>query len=67
MEPREALGFGALLLALGVGYLATTVGWLPAALTALSAAAYLLAYTPLKFALVPRDDRGRVPRARSRR
>jgi protoheme IX farnesyltransferase len=48
MEPREALGFGALLLALGVGYLATTVGWLPAALTALSAAAYLLAYTPLK-------------------
>jgi heme o synthase len=48
MEPREALGFGALLLALGVGYLAATVGWLPAALTALSAAAYLLAYTPLK-------------------
>ena len=48
MAPREALGFGALLLALGVGYLATTVGWLPAALTALSAAAYLLAYTPLK-------------------
>ena len=48
MEPREALAFGALLLALGVGYLAATVGWLPAALTALSAAAYLLAYTPLK-------------------
>lgn len=48
MQPREALGFGALLLALGVGYLAETVGWLPSALTALSAAAYLLAYTPLK-------------------
>ena len=48
MEPREALGFGALLLALGVGYLAGTVGWLPSALTALSAAAYLLVYTPLK-------------------
>lgn len=48
MHPREALGFGALLLALGVGYLAVAVGWLPAALTALSAAAYLLAYTPLK-------------------
>jgi heme o synthase len=48
MAPREALGFGALLLALGVGWLAETVGWLPAALTALSAAAYLLAYTPLK-------------------
>jgi protoheme IX farnesyltransferase len=48
MRPREALAFGALLLALGVGWLAETVGWLPAALTALSAAAYLLAYTPLK-------------------
>ncbi len=48
MEPREALSFGALLLAVGVGYLGGTVGWLPALLTALSAAAYLLAYTPLK-------------------
>lgn len=48
MQPREALGFGALLLGLGVGWLAAAVGWLPAALTALSAAAYLLAYTPLK-------------------
>ena len=48
MHPREALGFGALLLALGVAYLAETVGWLPAALTALSAALYLLVYTPMK-------------------
>ena len=48
MAPREALGFGALLLALGVAHLAGTVGWLPALLAALSAAAYLLAYTPLK-------------------
>ena len=48
MAPREALGFGALLLALGVAYLAGAVGWLPALLTALSAATYLLAYTPLK-------------------
>ena len=48
MEPREALGFGALLLASGVGYLAGTVGWLPSFLTALSGAAYLLLYTPLK-------------------
>ena len=48
MEPREALAFGALMLAGGVGYLAGTVSWLPASLTALSAAAYLLAYTPLK-------------------
>ena len=48
MEPREALAFGVLLLALGVGYLAATVGWLPSALTALSAALYLLVYTPMK-------------------
>jgi protoheme IX farnesyltransferase len=48
MAPREALAFGALMLALGVGYLWAFVGWLPALLTALSAAAYLWAYTPLK-------------------
>lgn len=48
MEPREALGFGALLLAVGVGYLASTVSWIPSLLTALSAATYLLVYTPLK-------------------
>lgn len=48
MAAREALGFGTLLLTLGVGWLGAMVGWLPAALTALSAAAYLLAYTPLK-------------------
>jgi protoheme IX farnesyltransferase len=48
MAPREALAFGALLLAVGVGYLWAVVGWLPALLTAGSAAAYLWAYTPLK-------------------
>jgi protoheme IX farnesyltransferase len=48
MAPREALAFGALLLAVGVGYLWALVGWLPALLTAGSAAAYLWAYTPLK-------------------
>jgi protoheme IX farnesyltransferase len=48
MAPREALAFGALLLAVGVGYLWALVGWLPALLTAASAAAYLWAYTPLK-------------------
>jgi protoheme IX farnesyltransferase len=48
MTPREALAFGALLLAVGVGYLWALVGWLPALLTAASAAAYLWAYTPLK-------------------
>ncbi len=48
MKPREALGFGALLLALGVGYLAGTVSWIPSLMAALSAAGYLLVYTPLK-------------------
>jgi protoheme IX farnesyltransferase len=48
MAPGEALVFGGVLLAAGVGYLAATVGWLPSFLTALSAAAYLLLYTPLK-------------------
>jgi protoheme IX farnesyltransferase len=44
----EALWFGLLLLVVGVAYLALTRGWLPAALTGASAAAYILAYTPLK-------------------
>ena len=48
MAPREALAFGALLLAIGVGYLWALVGWLPALLTAVSAASYLWVYTPLK-------------------
>ncbi len=48
MRPREALVFGATLLALGVGYLWGTVGWLPAVITAISAAVYLWVYTPLK-------------------
>jgi protoheme IX farnesyltransferase len=48
MAPRDALAFGALLLAVGVGYLWALVGWLPALLTAGSAASYLWVYTPLK-------------------
>lgn len=48
LEPREALLFGAGLLAMGVAYLALLVGVLPAVLTAASAAAYLWVYTPLK-------------------
>lgn len=48
LVPREALAFGVVLLAGGVGHLAAFVGWLPSFLTALSAAAYLLVYTPLK-------------------
>lgn len=48
VAPLEALGFGALLLVVGVSYLAATSGSLPACLTATAAATYLLAYTPLK-------------------
>lgn len=48
MGPMEALLFGNVLALAGVALLYFTVGWLPAALTALSAATYNLVYTPLK-------------------
>ncbi|MBT8398602.1 MAG: protoheme IX farnesyltransferase [Gemmatimonadetes bacterium] len=48
LGPKEAFLFGNLLTLGGVGLLFTTVGWLPAALTALSALTYNLIYTPLK-------------------
>ncbi|HZD04423.1 MAG TPA: heme o synthase, partial [Longimicrobiales bacterium] len=48
LAPREALTFGVALLLLGMGWLWGLVGWLPATLTAASAAAYLWVYTPLK-------------------
>lgn len=43
-----ALRFGLALLVIGVAWLWGTVGWLPAALTALSGFLYLQLYTPLK-------------------
>ena len=48
LQPREALAWGWGLVVAGLIYLAVTVGWLPSVLTAASAAAYILAYTPLK-------------------
>jgi len=48
LRPWEALAFGLVLVAAGVGHLWFWVGWLPAALTLFSAVAYLLVYTPLK-------------------
>lgn len=48
LHPAEALAFGLVLVAWGVGHLALTVGILPALLTLLSAASYNLVYTPLK-------------------
>jgi protoheme IX farnesyltransferase len=44
----EALLFGNVLALAGIALLFFTVGWLPAALTALSALSYNLVYTPLK-------------------
>jgi len=48
MAPRRALAFACLLLALGVAILGVSAGFLPAVLTAASAALYIGAYTPLK-------------------
>ena len=48
LRPGEALAFGWGLLVVGLVYLGLTVGWLPSVLTAAAAAAYILAYTPLK-------------------
>jgi protoheme IX farnesyltransferase len=48
LQPGAALAFAALLMTLGVGWLGATAGFLPAFLTALSAALYIGAYTPLK-------------------
>lgn len=46
--PKEAFFFGLALVVAGVAWLAVTLGWLPALLTAVSAGAYNLIYTPLK-------------------
>ncbi len=48
LKPIEAKVFGIALLVVGVAWLGYFVHWLPAALAAASAAAYHLAYTPLK-------------------
>ena len=48
MEPARALAFGVLLAGVGVAWLGAFVGLLPAIVTAISAAAYLGAYTPMK-------------------
>lgn len=48
LRDPEALRFAMVLLAAGALYLAVLVGWLPAVLTAVSAAAYHWVYRPLK-------------------
>jgi protoheme IX farnesyltransferase len=48
LAPHEALAFGALVTAVGLGYLAVAVGLLAAVVTLLTTILYLGAYTPLK-------------------
>ncbi len=48
LQPGQALTFGAILLAVGLGYLFVACGAVPAALAAASGLAYLGVYTPLK-------------------
>lgn len=48
LTPAQGLGSGIVLLSVGLAYLAWASGWLPAAIAAGSALAYLAVYTPLK-------------------
>jgi heme o synthase len=48
LMPNDARAFGALMAAIGIGYLAVAAGLLPAALTLITACLYLGVYTPLK-------------------
>jgi heme o synthase len=48
LPARKALAFGALLTVAGVGHLWFWLGWMPAALTLVSALVYVGVYTPLK-------------------
>jgi protoheme IX farnesyltransferase len=48
LRPTEALGFGLTLTVSGAVYLWTAVNWMSAGVVAVTAASYLLAYTPLK-------------------
>ena len=48
LTPNEALWFGGLALAIGLGYLTIAVGWLAGAVTLATAGLYLGLYTPLK-------------------
>jgi protoheme IX farnesyltransferase len=48
LQPKEALYFGLTLTVAGPSYLGLTINWLSAAVVIVTAASYLLAYTPLK-------------------
>src|SRR5947207_6714162 len=61
--PLQALVFGIVLSVFGVGYLAIVCNVLSAALTAITVAIYIFAYTPLKRASTANTAVGAVPGA----
>lgn len=63
LTPMEALGFGGMLLATGIMYMAVVVGALPALFTAASALMYHAVYTPLKTRSYVATLAGAVPGA----
>ena len=63
LQPSQALAFGIVLLAAGLGYLLVASGWWPAGLAALSGLAYLAIYTPLKRRSYAATLAGAVPGA----
>ena len=63
MPPLQALVFGIVLPVFGVGYLAIVCNVLSAALTAITVAIYIFAYTPLKRASTANTAVGAVPGA----
>jgi len=63
MRPVQALMLGAVLSVFGVGYLALVCNLLSAALTAITIAVYIFAYTPLKRASTANTAVGAIPGA----
>src|SRR5262245_23211098 len=63
MAPVQALGLGVVLSIFGVAYLAIVCNALSAALTAITVAIYIFAYTPLKRASTANTAVGAVPGA----
>ena len=63
MPPVQALAVGTILSIFGVGYLAIVCNALSAALTAITVAIYIFAYTPLKRASTANTAVGAVPGA----
>src|SRR5205809_1519932 len=63
MPPLQALALGAALSVFGVSYLAIVCNALSAALTAITVATYIFAYSPLKSASTAKTAAGAVPGA----